>query len=402
MNMRHCRLCHADRLRPVIDLGAMPIAHRMLREHDESEERFPFAVTVCEACGLPQIAEPIDPDILYRDFNFNFSSWKVEPHEPDELDTIHSFHKPAKVFEIGCNDGRFMDELRKRGAKVLFGVEPNSVSSEIARKRGIEVHHDMVSPAITQGAVAKHGKFDLVVSRQVLEHIGDFENFFACVDIALADDGYLFLAVPDFAPGRAAGDVSVLWEEHVNYFTEETLLALLARKGFEPLSVKKYNFSGGSLAVTARRSKLKSPSFDGRASADAAEQFGKRARDYGRRLVPALSRLRDKGTQIVMYGAGCRACTFANTFELGGLIDFAIDDQKERQGLFMPGSRIVIRSPDELKKPSSPLVCLLAVNNENEAEVSAKLKDMLERPLTIVSIFAPADIWRELDRLEAL
>src|SRR5580693_3989829 len=109
--MRHCRLCHADRLRPVIDLGAMPIAHRMLKTHDQSEERFPFAVTVCEACGLQQIAEPIDPDILYRDFNFNFSSWKVEPHEPDELDTIHSFTKPEKVFEIGCNDGRFMDEL---------------------------------------------------------------------------------------------------------------------------------------------------------------------------------------------------------------------------------------------------------------------------------------------------
>lgn len=400
--MRHCRLCHADRLRPVIDLGAMPIAHRMLNKPDQTEERFPFAVTVCEVCGLPQIAQPIDPNILYRDFNFNFSSWKVEPHEPDELDTIHSFLKPEKVFEIGCNDGRFLDELRQRGAKALVGVEPNSVSSEIARQRGLEVHHDMVSPTIAHGAVARHGKFDLVVSRQVLEHIGDFENFFACVDIALADDGNLFIAVPDFAPGRAAGDVSVLWEEHVNYFTEETLLALLVRKGFEPLSVKKYNFSGGSLAVAARRSKLKPQTFDGAASADAAEKFGKLARDYGRRLVPALKRLRDAGTQVVIYGAGCRACTFTNAFELGSLIEFAIDDQKERQGLFMPGSRIAIRSPDELKQSSSPVVCLLAVNNENEAKVSAKLKDTLKRPLTIVSIFAPADIWRELDRLESL
>ena len=400
--MRHCRLCHADRLRPVIDLGAMPIAHRMLRKQDESEELFPFAVLVCESCGLQQIAEPIDPDILYRDFNFNFSSWKVEPHEPDELDTIHSFLKPQKVFEIGCNDGRFLAELQSRGAKVLVGVEPNSVSSEIARKRGIEVHHDMVSPAICDDAVARHGKFDLVVSRQVLEHIGDFENFFACVDLTLADDGYLFIAVPDFAPGRRAGDVSVLWEEHVNYFTEETLLALLGRKGFEAVSVKKYNFSGGSLAVTARRSKLEPPAFDGRASAAAAEQFGKLAGDYRRRIVPALSRLRDSGTEVAMYGAGCRACTFTNAFELGSLIDFAIDDQKERQGLFMPGSRISIRSPDELKKSSSPLLCLLAVNNENEAKVSAKLQDMLERPLTILSIFAPADIWRELDRLEKL
>ncbi|MFX8071263.1 methionine biosynthesis protein MetW, partial [Acinetobacter baumannii] len=86
--------------------------------------------------------------ILYRDFNFNFSSWKVEPHEPDELDTIHSFVEPKSVFEIGCNDGRFLEKLRDRGARTAVGVEPNSVSSELARKRGLEVHRDMVSPAI--------------------------------------------------------------------------------------------------------------------------------------------------------------------------------------------------------------------------------------------------------------
>ena len=400
--MQLCRLCRSDRLRPVIDLGPMPIAHRMLRRRDESEERFPFAMKVCEACGLPQIVAPIDPDILYRDFNFNFSSWKVEPHEPDELDTIHSFVEPRSVFEIGCNDGRFLEKLRDRGARTVVGVEPNSVSSELARKRGLEVHRDMVSPAICRDAVKRHGKFDLVVSRQVLEHIGDFENFFDCVDQTLSDQGYLFIAVPDFAHGRAAGDISVLWEEHVNYFTEETLLALLTRKSFEVLSVKSYNFSGGSLAVMARRSALRPPTFDALASADSAEKFGELAREYGRRLVPALSRLRDNGSQIVLYGAGCRACTFTNAFELGSLIDFAVDDQKERQGLFMPGSRIGVRSPDDLKTSSSPLVCLLAVNNENEAVVTSKLEGMLDRPHKIVSIFAPADIWGQLALLETL
>jgi hypothetical protein len=96
------------------------------------------------------------------------------------------------------------------------------------------------------------------------------------------------------------------------------------------------------------------------------------------------------------------ACTFINAFKLGSLIDFAIDDQKERQGLFMPGSRLPIRPPDELIKSSTPLICLLAVNNENEAKVCDRLKDLRHRALTVASIFAPADIWRELDRLDAM
>ena len=230
----------------------MPIAHRLLRNRDEPEERFPFEVWACGDCGLPQIVKPIDPDILYRQFNYNFSSWKPEPHQPDELDTIAKFTQHRSVFEIGCNDGLFMEKLRERGAKVLVGVEPNPVSGKIARERGIKVYPDMISPALCRDAVSHAGKFDLVVSRQVLEHIVDFENFFTCVKLVLREDGLLFIDVPDFAPGSSVGDLSVLWEEHVSYFTEATLLALLARHGFEAVSVKKYDFSGGSLAIAAR------------------------------------------------------------------------------------------------------------------------------------------------------
>jgi SAM-dependent methyltransferase len=394
----HCRLCHSIDLRPVIDLGDMPIAHRLLRTRDEPEERFPFEVFACAECGLPQIAKPIDSDILYRQFNYNFSSWKPESHQPDELDTIGKFTKHEKVFEIGCNDGLFMAKLRERGAKVLVGVEPNPVSGKIASERGIKVYPDMISPALCRDAVAQVGKFDLVVARQVLEHLVDFENFFECVKLALRDDGLLFIDVPDFAPGSTAGDVSVLWEEHVSYFTEPTLLALLVRHGFEPVSVRRYNFSGGSLAVAARlatgpRTAPTTPSGVG-------ERFGQRAREYGARLRPLLARARKSGAQVAIYGAGCRACTFTNSHEMADFIHLSIDDQKERQGMFLPGTRIPIASPDELSHGSSPLVCLLAVNQENEAVVSNRLRKNLKRPLRIVSIFAPSDIWSELDRLD--
>ena len=396
----HCRLCHSNDLRRIIDLGEMPIAHRLLRNRDEPEERFPFEVWACGDCGLPQIVKPIDPDILYRQFNYNFSSWKPEPHQPDELDTIAKFTQHRSVFEIGCNDGLFMEKLRERGAKVLVGVEPNPVSGKIARERGIKVYPDMISPALCRDAVSHAGKFDLVVSRQVLEHIVDFENFFTCVKLVLREDGLLFIDVPDFAPGSSVGDLSVLWEEHVSYFTEATLLALLARHGFEAVSVKKYDFSGGSLAIAARlaEEKMKAPI----APAGVGERFGKRAREYGARLRPLLAKAREGGMQVAIYGAGCRACTFTNAHELADLIELSIDDQKERQGMFLPGTRIPIRSPEDLHAKSAPLVCLLAVNHENEAKVSARLRANLTRPVHLVSIFAPSDIWGELEQLESL
>nr|WP_249798176.1 hypothetical protein [Bradyrhizobium zhengyangense] len=83
------------------------------------------------------------------------------------------------------------------------------------------------------------------------------------------------------------------------------------------------------------------------------------------------------------------------------MVDVSVDDQKERQGLFLPGTGIPIRSPEDLTGRFGPLVCLLAVNQENEDKVSNRLRENLKRPLQIVSIFAPSDIWSELDRLDA-
>lgn len=82
-----------------------------------------------------------------------------------------------------------------------------------------------------------------------MEYIGDFENFFVCVDFMFFGDGYLFIVVLDFVLGCIVGDILVLWEEYVNYFIEEMLLVLFVCKGFEVVVVKKYNFSGGLFVV---------------------------------------------------------------------------------------------------------------------------------------------------------
>jgi len=175
---------------------------------------------------------------------------------------------------------------------------------------------------------------------------------------------------------------------------------LLARHGFEAISMKTYDFSGGSLAVAARlaKGKVTVPA----APSGVGERFGRRAREFGARLRPLLARARENGMQVAIYGAGCRACTFTNAHELAHLIELSVDDQRERQGLFLPGTHIPICPLDNLRGKSAPLVCLLAVNHENEAKVSDRLRDNLKRPLHIVSIFAPSDIWRELDRLESV
>ena len=54
--------------------------------------------------------------------------------------------------------------------------------------------------------------------------------------------------------------------------------------------------------------------------------------------------------------------------------------------MFLPGTHIPIGSPEQLNDSTTPLICLLAVNQENEDKVSRRLRENLKRPLWIVSI----------------
>ena len=398
-----CRVCGSEAVSPLADFGNMPIAHRLLDEAGQAEETFPFALSLCRQCGLIQVPAPIDPEILYRDFNYNFSSWKPEPHRADEIALILEHAAPKSVAEIGANDGLFLSELRTAGVTTLAGIEPNPVSGRIARERGLAIYEGMASVATAERMVAEHGRFDLVVSRQVLEHVPGVGEFFATARALVRDDGYLFIDVPDMDPSAELGDCSTLWEEHVTYFARPTLSALLLANGFEPVAVRTYDFSGGALAILARRiaTPLSADEVIDPSGVARAQRVALRVSDYSSRLSAALARARQHGVAAAIYGAGVRACTLTNALRLRDL-GWSIDDQTERQGKFMPGTHLEIRPSSSLAEGTGPLIVLLAVNNENEAKVRARISEQTTRPVHAISVCGPADIWAELARLEAV
>lgn len=393
-----CRFCSGADLAEVVDFGEQPISHFFLSSVNEHELTYRLVVHSCGMCGLTQICEPVDPEILYSQDSFCCTSGKAQRHLEAEVQTILSHADGASsVFEIGCNDGIFLDALRSRGFRSLDGVEPNPLALAAARAKGLAVRAGMLSESLCREAVGANGPFGLVIARQVLEHLPRLREFFECARTLLRDDGLLFIDIPDPDDALAMGDCSVIWEEHVNYFSEATICNALLEFGFQPLSIERYNYSGGTLAILAQR--LASVvQLARRRQSVRPLGFAEKVSAYGRRLRPTLERYRASGYRVALYGVGCRACIVVNGLQLAPYIDFALDDDVSRQGLFMPGSKITIRSPKGLG--AEPLVCLLAVNQENEADVKSRLCDIMGPLVEFGSVCAPNDIWSELDRLE--
>jgi 2-polyprenyl-3-methyl-5-hydroxy-6-metoxy-1,4-benzoquinol methylase len=401
-----CMLCHGTSLRQMIEIKGMTIAHQLLDRANQSKDTFNIRHVVCQQCGLIQIANPIDPDVLYSSYNFNFSSWKKEPHFEHELDTIISHGLPGSAFEIGCNDGKFLEALQSRGVKNLFGVEPNPVSSSQAQsKSDLRIFNSMITPEIALEALAENGKFDLVLSRQVMEHVEDIDNFLECADLLLADDGLLFIDLPDFGPALALGDVSLLWEEHISNFTRPVLNELLVRKGFKPFDSYSYDFSGGTMSTLSRRSDKSETDTDKTWITEhlaSTENYAAKVNRYGTRLRKALEKAADSGFLIILYGSGGRANVALTALGIGDLINFAIDDQSERQGKYLPCNSIEIRPTNVLQSSDQPMVILLAVNNDSEPTVIKQAQDLSRESMLFLSIFGPKDIHEELNAFESV
>ena len=389
-----CRACGSHRLDTVIDFGPQPIVHHYLKYQEQTYSLFPLTLESCDNCGFMQIKNPIDPDILYVDY-FTISSWKYQPHMGRFIQLILEKTKiplNASILEIGCNDGTFLEVLKDAGFKNLLGIEPTADASRLAMAKGLDVLKGFLCPDVADSLVENHGKFDLVIIRAVLEHLADLDGFRLSIQSLLKPGGYIALDVPDSWFNLSEPDYT-LWEEHVNYFTLKSLGRYLSSCGIQIIHDETIIFSGRMLTAIGRYTGNvlnSSPNnIDKLSSAiiryrELWPVFRKSLREY-------LFDLKEQGHRIAVYGAGARSCTFVNFNEIGSLIEFFVDDQEEKQGLWVPGCKLSIRPSHSLYEERITF-CLLGVNTENESKVMEKHKAWIKNGGIFRSILPPSDM----------
>lgn len=400
--MGKCRLCRGNESVPVIELGSLPIAHQFSETIAQSQERqvYPMQLEVCPLCGMAQLAQTIPPEILYTNYNYCFSTWKNQPHVADECELIKQMMPNGTIVEVGCNDGLFLSAMAEYGDYKCIGIEPNKVSSKLAQSKGLTVINKFFEDTIDNELAEID--VNVVVARQVLEHINDVDLFLAEANRMLVLGGIICLEVPNTDIALTTGDVSCLWEEHVNYFTPASLQAALEGFGFKLRVNKTYKFSGEAILMIAEkienRATFKKPS-----TVDIKEflNYSDSVAEYKTLLIDTLHEYRNNDYSIVLYGSGCRASTAIHSLELIAFIDSIVDDQVEKQGLYMPQTMQPVTSSDVLKGKENVLF-LLAVNNENETKVIDNIAGLNIANFETLSLHSPTNIKNELQRVSSL
>jgi 2-polyprenyl-3-methyl-5-hydroxy-6-metoxy-1,4-benzoquinol methylase len=174
---------------------------------------------------VPHYAGLFDDDrVLHRPdiYGYGPPNPEADPHVVELAKEL-----PAPILDFGCGSGALVRALRACGLEA-FGIE-------IDRPEIAAALRDDVKPWITlrEGATLPFPdrRFGSVICTEVLEHIPDFET--AVAEMARVAPEAL-ITVPDMSsiPALFAHHVvpwHLLESTHVNFFTQRSLAALLAR-----------------------------------------------------------------------------------------------------------------------------------------------------------------------------
>lgn len=151
----------------------------------------------------------------------------LREHARDLLEMLGAPRGGARLLEVGCGAGFFLDEARKAGWKTR-GIELNRVYARHAREElGIEVTGEDFEEVEVEGA-----PFDVVCMLDLLSHLRDPLRSLARVRELLVPGGCFFLQAGNKAENELKPDDED-WETpaHLFHFTARTLRGLLEQEG---------------------------------------------------------------------------------------------------------------------------------------------------------------------------
>lgn len=137
----------------------------------------------------------------------------------------------SRVLEIGCGDGALNRKLRELGH--------DAIGVDVSEERGKFGPHCFLGSAYDDLA-AIHGRFPVVVSLEVIEHLYDPRRFVKTVADLLEPEGIAIISTPFHGywknvalavSGKLDAHFTALWDGgHIKFWSEATLGALLRER----------------------------------------------------------------------------------------------------------------------------------------------------------------------------
>lgn len=370
-----CRICGSSKLKQYLDLGSAPLANALLNSSSSRSHKYPLQVLFCEDCSLSQLSIVVNPNILYSDYPYHSSvSETFKKHCLDmakSLKEMFTVEDPL-VVDIASNDGCLLEQFKSCGYNVV-GVEPSKNLVVKALKKGIPTLHDFWSEESSQEVYGA----DLITATNVFAHVDDLKGFLGGVKKALQPDGIFIIEVPYLYDLISKVQFDTIYHEHLSYFLLRPLKILFTSYGLHIFKVERHEIHGGSIRVFASINKRKADKSVREMEAFEKKEklhqfktytgFAEKVEEIKSYFVELLEDLRRQHKKVMGYGASAKGAMLLSYCGVdSNHISSVVDDTKEKQGKYLPGSRIPIVDKNRLDAINPDYIALLAWNFSEE------------------------------------
>lgn len=376
--LTECLCCGSKNLSKTLDLGVQPMANSFIENPESPEQKFPLVLNGCRECFHLQLSHAVNPDLLFK--NYLYVSGTTQTLR-DYFDWFANFtlnyftEKPKSALDIACNDGSQLNSFKQLGLKT-YGIDPATNLYELSSK-----DHEVICDYFTQKYVDHYrNQVDIITAQNVFAHTDyPLEFLLQCKDI-MHDDSVLFIQTSQ-ADMVKNNEFDTIYHEHLSFFCANSMNELVKRAGLFLIDIQKTPIHGNSYVfvlskVAGNAARIKQVLEEER---DIGLQTPATYIDYARKAEQAVKDLKEtiktyraEGYVIAGYGAAAKGMTLLNFGNIS--LDFIIDDNPLKQGLFSPGMHIPVLSIDVLDECEGVNVAFVPLAWNFFDEIKRKIK----------------------------
>lgn len=331
-------------------------------EQSQEHEVYPLGVYECPNCRLVQVIESPPSDLFYDNYIYtSTSSSDMADNFFDLQSAILPMLNPKKsklkVLDIGCNDGSFLRLFSEDDRYALYGTDPSPVSA-----KAVDGCYTLFEEYFPGRLTKSSGPYDLVVGTNSLAHIPNVGHCFSSIKEILAPGGILVIEVSDFNEMVARGAWDYIYHEHLYYYTEQSLTAILASYQLEVFRCDSIATKGGSLRVFARHREIMDQSSRPAKINLASRAISELKAKYSQCMVAydVLQSQVNEHNAVYGYGACATGTVTIAQHKLFEEIEYLIDDNPDRQNRFAPYWAKKVRGLHQIEFSDDDIVIVFA------------------------------------------
>ena len=388
-----CRTCGSLKLKRVVSLGYQPLANNLLKNKNEVCELYPLEMNFCESCYNCQLSVVVDPRKMFSNYLYLSSTSKTfvkhfETAAHKYIDEFKLSPKKSYIIDVGSNDGIALKPFKILKYKNILGIEPAKNLTKLANKEKIKTYNGFLDKK-SLNKIKKNA--DLILASNVFAHSDELKIMTECMIQLIKKSGTIIIEVQYLLNTLKDVTFDNIYHEHYNYWSLTSLVNFFKQFSAIIYKAEKINTHGGSLRIYVKNDPKTKIEKSVKSLLNEEDAFGikdyKIYQDFAKKVYKIrdnvrknILNLKKNNKKIIGYGSPAKATTALNFFGISNEIECIIEDNKLKQGKFLPGMKIPITSRDSIKGKAD---CALVLAWNFFDEIKKKNRDLAHKLINI-------------------